>query len=1046
MKYLLLLIYLFFSFLGWAQTPVSMGTQPALIYTETFDSIINWTNGFTSGTGANRFSPVVVGGTAAIPDPTHITTSSGMFVSSQMAAGGLYKDTISGRMIMLVTGTSNNSNSLGVDLLMDFTGVNAGTLGFDWETVFNGTPASNRTATLKVYATTDNINFTDLTPATVTATNNVTASGSIVNVSLPASFNNAATARLRFYYYNSAGGSTGSRPALALDNIKVTALGNPCTTPVISPVNLVFANIQPISMQVSWTPSAPAPDEYLVVATTNTALSSFPIDGKVYSPGDTVGDGYVVYRGNGNTVSVTGLSPLTAYTFYVFPVNIYCSGTIRYRTLNPLTGQQTTPAGPPCVTPTSPASNLQFSNVGTTSISGSFTPSADASEYLVIRTTATAFNGLPVNGISYKLGDQVGVNGTAVYRGPGTQFITTNLTHSTSYNFYIFSINNFACSGGPVYLTSISLTGSQATQVLFPCAAPAEDAGSLILQPDVSSVTGFFDAGNPNTDGFLVVKSTNSTLSALPQNGISYNTGNTLGGDTIISTGKNYSFSAIHLAPNTTYHFFIFPYNEICTGGPLYKTTHTLQGSAATTSVSSTHFYFGNLHAHSTHSDGNQDDRTKTPYDDYDFAQNAMCMDFLGISEHNHFTATNNPGMTLAEYQPGVLQAAGYTASHPGFLALYGMEWGTLTNGGHSLVYGIDSLIGWETINGSPNYNVFVPKNDFTSAQGLFRVVNSYHTNNAFATLAHPSFNDYQNIANSTYNASADSAIVGIALQSGPAFSTNTSYGDPGSSMEFLPYYLQMLSRGYHVAPMIDHDNHNMTFGRTSQTRTAVIAHSITPTDFMQAMRNLQFYATQDCDTRATIRIYGQQMGSKIMHPYAPAIHISAEDPTNATAIPSIKLMYGKPGSGILPVQIATVNDNYLNHTHTALYVNDTGYYYADITIAGKRIITAPIWYTRAADPLVSVDDVHSGAASYRVNLLNNPAQSILHTVVDVIRNGKCSFTIYTLSGQKILTQTTPVIRGQQEVEVPVSQLPPGMYFLVTEFNGERINQKFLRS
>jgi hypothetical protein len=1046
MKYLLFFCCLFFCFSTIGQTPVPMATQPALTYAETFDSIVNWTNGFVSGTGANRFSPVATGGTAVIPDPTRITTGSNTFITSQMAAGGLYKDTISGRLIMLVTGTSNNSNSLGVDLLVNFTGINAGTLSFDWETVSNGTPTSNRTSTLKVYATTDNINFTDLTAATITATNNVTASGSVVNVSLPASFNNAATARLRFYYYNSAGGSTGSRPALALDNIKVTALGNPCTVPAASPANLAFTNIQPTSMQVSWTPSAPAPDEYLVVATTNAALSSFPIDGKAYNLSDTVGDGYVVYKGNGNTVSVTSLTPLTAYTFYVFPSNIYCNGTIRYRTLNPLMGQQTTPAGPPCAAPTSPASNLQFSNVSATSISGSFAPSTDASEYLVVRTTAAALNGLPINGLSYNLGDQVGVNGTTVYRGTSTQFITTNLTHSTTYHFYIFSVNNFACSGGPVYLTSTPLTGSQATQVLFPCAAPAEDAGNLVLQSDVSSITGFFDAGNPNTDGFLVLQSSNSTLSALPQNGMSYTTGNTLGGGTIISTGKNYSFSGTGLTSNTTYHFFVFPYNEICTGGPIYKTTNTLQGSAATTSLSPTHFYFGNLHAHSAHSDGNQDDRTKTPHDDYDFAQNAMCMDFLGISEHNHFTANNNPGMTLAEYQPGVSQAASYTAAHPGFLALYGMEWGTLTNGGHSLVYGIDSLIGWETIGGSPNYDIFVPKNDFTSSQGLFRVVNSYHAKNAFATLAHPSFNDYQNIANSLYNASADSAIVGIALQSGPAFSINTSYSDPGNSMEFLPYYLQMLSKGYHVAPLIDHDNHNMTFGRTSQTRTAVIANSIAQPDFMQAIRNLQFYATQDCDTRATIRIYGQQMGSIMSHTYGPAIHISAEDPTNTTATPSIKLMYGKPGNGILPVQIAAANDNYLNHTHTALSVNDTGYYYADITISGKRTITAPIWYTRTADPLVSVEELHTIAASYRVTLLNNPAQSTLHTIVDVTQNGKCNFTIYNLSGQKVMTQTIPVMKGQQEITLPVSQLPAGMYFLVTEFNGERLNQKFLRS
>src|SRR5690606_41396223 len=95
-----------------AQTPVNMAAQPALTYTENFDSIHTWTNNFTAGYGAHRFSAVAIGGTASIPDAQRITTSSSQFITYTMSSGGLYKDTLNGRLIMLITGTADNTNAI----------------------------------------------------------------------------------------------------------------------------------------------------------------------------------------------------------------------------------------------------------------------------------------------------------------------------------------------------------------------------------------------------------------------------------------------------------------------------------------------------------------------------------------------------------------------------------------------------------------------------------------------------------------------------------------------------------------------------------------------------------------------------------------------------------------------------------------------------------------------------------------------------------------------------------------------------------------------
>ena len=197
------------------QTPVPLASQPGLSYTENFSDVVNWTNGFASGTGASRFGSVVVGGgSATIPNAVKTTTSSSSFTSG--TSGGVQKGTEN--IVLLSTGSGDNTSSVAIDFFVDFTGVKAGTLSFDAASVANST--GNRNGTLKVYASTNGTDFVDL-GVNFTATNNVAASAPI-SVTLPASLDNSSTARFRFYYYNGSGGTTGSRPKIAIDNLTIT--------------------------------------------------------------------------------------------------------------------------------------------------------------------------------------------------------------------------------------------------------------------------------------------------------------------------------------------------------------------------------------------------------------------------------------------------------------------------------------------------------------------------------------------------------------------------------------------------------------------------------------------------------------------------------------------------------------------------------------------------------------------------------------------------------------------------------------------------------
>src|SRR5205823_5177856 len=118
-----------------------------------------------------------------IPDGVRITVSTAAFVSGTQ--GGVQKG--AGNIQLLSTNGTDNINADAIDLLFDFTGVNAGSLSYDFATVFNTT--GNRNGSLRVYTSIDGATFTELSAASVVNfTNNVAYSHQVSLVQLPAAF------------------------------------------------------------------------------------------------------------------------------------------------------------------------------------------------------------------------------------------------------------------------------------------------------------------------------------------------------------------------------------------------------------------------------------------------------------------------------------------------------------------------------------------------------------------------------------------------------------------------------------------------------------------------------------------------------------------------------------------------------------------------------------------------------------------------------------------------------------------------------------------
>jgi hypothetical protein len=119
------------------------------------------------------------------------------------------------------------------------------------------------------------------------------------------------------------------------------------------------------------------------------------------------------------------------------------------------------------------------------------------------------------------------------------------------------------------------------------CTTPTAQPTALSFAPSGNSITGGFTAASPVADNYLVVVSTSAIPPTAPVNGVSYTIGGTLApGYTIVDIDSNTSFTATGLSLSTTYYFYIYAFNSVCTGGPLYLGTAPLTGSTTTLAAS----------------------------------------------------------------------------------------------------------------------------------------------------------------------------------------------------------------------------------------------------------------------------------------------------------------------------------------------------------------------------------------------------------------------------------------------------------------------------
>jgi len=333
---------------------------------------------------------------------------------------------------------------------------------------------------------------------------------------------------------------------------------------------------------------------------------------------------------------------------------------------------------------------------------------------------------------------------------------------------------------------------------------------------------------------------------------------------------------------------------------------------------SGTYRYVGQLHAHSTLSDGYAGIEAL-----FQLAAQAENLDFFAVTDHsdsfdNHRSGTlhTDGGSISSDWAAG--KAAASAATSDTFVGMFGyeMSWPRTFQIGHISTFCTPGFESWD-------------QDAYSSYDGALS--NYYDALTAvpgcYAQFNHPG-TQYGSFCNfDHYAEGADRVLTLLEV-------------DFDEDHPFR-YYHKALDAGWHVAPTCNPACYSCGQGDFGSGRTAVFARSLTEDGIGDALRNYRAYATEDADLEILYSMDGHFMGSRLeLHHVGTAadITVSVNDPTDAS-VGQVEVITA--GGTVSASQTLPESSGTLSFSLPA----DLGYYYLRITQPdGDTAITAPIW------------------------------------------------------------------------------------------------------
>ena len=354
--------------------------------------------------------------------------------------------------------------------------------------------------------------------------------------------------------------------------------------------------------------------------------------------------------------------------------------------------------------------------------------------------------------------------------------------------------------------------------------------------------------------------------------------------------------------------------------------------------------YFGQLHSHTTYSDGSGSLESALDY--IAGLPESANVDFVAFTDHSNYFDGSSAGTTAnpedALYDMSLASSvsqelwntykntiAEFNASQGEVIAIGGFEMTWSGGPGHMNTFNTSGIV-------SRNNTTLNNKTADAGMKAYYALLSRSEGADSISQFNHPgsTFGTFSDFA--YWDALIDSRIYLVEVGNGEG---QVGAGGYYPSYE---YYTMALDKGWHVAPTNNQDNHKGKWGNANDARDVILTDNFTEEGLYDAMRLMRVYSTEDKNLEIGYTVNGMLLGSSIEEvPEKLNIEVTVFDPDNSDSISKVEVIVN---SG----KTAHVWDDPAELAGGTLSVEldpEYSYYYIRVTEGdGDLAVTAPVW------------------------------------------------------------------------------------------------------
>ncbi len=351
--------------------------------------------------------------------------------------------------------------------------------------------------------------------------------------------------------------------------------------------------------------------------------------------------------------------------------------------------------------------------------------------------------------------------------------------------------------------------------------------------------------------------------------------------------------------------------------------------------------YFGQLHSHTSYSDGSGSLDTALEY--IGNLPESANVDFVAFTDHSNYFdksgAANPEGalydMNLAtaysqnlwkEYKSKVET---FNNSQSDVIALGGYEMTWSGGPGHINTWNTPGIV-------SRNNTTLNNKTADAGMKAYYALLSQAEGVDSISQFNHPgtTFGNFTDF--SYWDALIDSRIYLVEVGNGE--------GQIGAGGYYPSYeqYTMALDKGWHVAPTNNQDNHKGRWGNANDARDVILTDDFSEQGLYEAIRQYRVYATEDKNLEINYTVNGALLGSSFAEkPEKLDIQVTVFDPDASDSISKVEVIVNSGKVAYTWDDPAALKAGELQCTLNP----DYSYYYIRVTQGdGDLAVTAPVW------------------------------------------------------------------------------------------------------